>query len=93
MITYHSLTNEFNYYFQNIWSTNFKQLEVLNLHNISNLYFKLRLKYFNLHRNNIQLHALIKYITLITYLLEFLIFIKNKFYKKFALYTTMGLYI
>jgi hypothetical protein len=56
-------------------------LQGLNLHNISNLYFKLQLKYFNLHRNNIQLRAIIKYTTLITYILKFLLFIKNKIYK------------
>jgi hypothetical protein len=35
-------------------------LHGLNLHNISNLYFKLQFKYFNLIKNNIQLRGLIK---------------------------------
>jgi hypothetical protein len=48
----------------------------------------------NLHRNNIQLHALIKYTMLITYLLESLkSSLKIKFIKKIASYITMGIYI
>jgi hypothetical protein len=37
---------------------------------------------FNLHRNNIQLHGLMKYVMLITYILEFLNFHWNKVHKK-----------
>jgi len=37
---------------------------------MNNLYFNLQLQCFNLHRNNIQLHALIKYTMSITYLFK-----------------------
>jgi len=45
-----------------------------------------------LHRNSIQLHALIKYTMSINYFLEFFQFsLKINFTKKIALYITMGL--
>jgi len=49
---------------------------------------------FNLHRNNIQLHALIKYTMLITCFLECLNFHqKYNSREKIALYITLGIYI
>jgi hypothetical protein len=50
---------------------------------------------FNLLINNIQLHALIKHTMFITYLLEFLILIKNeiKFIKIFTIHNHGFIYI